>query len=105
VQGALAGLQARSSTGSAVRPKDVLAILDPDDNVLARMDYRGGFYLPGSKQPLQAAAGMTLAPATFPRTAREKLHPIIKPMVADLVAEQQPFVPPPTLLVPNNYGV
>jgi len=78
---------------------------DAGGNCVGRMDWRGAFYLPGMRQPVQAAAGQTLSPTTFPRTDREKLHPSIAPLIDSLIREGQPFIPPPTMLVPNGYGV
>lgn len=105
VQAAILDTEAISAIGSGIRPRDLMALVDSEGNVAMRMDERGALYVPGSRMPVQAALGQTLSPTAFPRTEREELHPLIKPMVADLITEGLPFVPPPTLLVPNHYDV
>src|SRR5690606_32993613 len=91
VQAAIRETRHSMSVGAAPRGDDALIVQDAADNVIMRMDARGALYLPGARQPMQAAAGLTLSPTSFPRTDRERLHPSVKPLVADLAAEGRPF--------------
>lgn len=106
VQEAIGQTDGRVQQGNGLRGRDVLIIQDAEGNIALRQDVRGALYAPGDPIPLQAQAGGHVSRvAPYYPSSREKLHDLIKPMVADLLAEGKPFVHPPSLLVPNRYDV
>ncbi|GHE74627.1 hypothetical protein GCM10019059_37680 [Camelimonas fluminis] len=92
--------------GSGFRPRDIWQIETGNGEVAVRLDSAGGMFLPGIGMSVQAALNMPVdREIRFPTDDREKLHPAVKPLIADLVAEGRPYIDPPRALVPNLYNV
>lgn len=105
IQQAFGDVVQRVNHGAGSRPKNAFEITDTAGNVTAYQDARGAVYIPGLLGPLQGAVGQTLSPETRFPSDRDRLHDLIRPMVADLRVEGLPFIEPPALLVPNRMDV
>jgi hypothetical protein len=87
-------------------PGDVFGVADSAGNLAFRIDSRGAAYTAGQRQPIESVAGGTVGRhVPFLKDPRDSLATAVRPYVDDLIADGRPFIHPPSLLVPNGYGV
>jgi hypothetical protein len=92
--------------------EDIEQVLDADENIVQRTDYRGAFYISPGGAPVQHYTRQALSDSSVKsdfnaplKTSHEKYAASVKTAVLDLQSQCLPFIEPPLLLVQNTVNI